>query len=86
MDDSSIVKVKLLILGAKGVGKTALVNRLTQDNFNQKHYPTYGAEFYNFSLESGGDSDLLCHIVDTGEGVMDNPDYVLSLLYRTNII
>lgn len=76
--DNSVVRVKILILGSKGVGKTALVQRLTQDSFPTKHYPTQGAEFYNFGLEVGGDADLLCHIVDTGT-VVDNQEYLLSL-------
>ena len=57
MEDSSVIRVKLLILGAKGVGKTSLVNRLTNGNFEPKHHPTFGAEFYNFSLDSS-EADL----------------------------
>lgn len=86
MEVSPVTRIKILILGSKGVGKTALVSRLTQDHFPTKHYPTLGCEFYNFGLEIGSETDLLCHIVDTSESVMDNNEYLLSLLYKTNIV
>ena len=42
---------KIIMLGNSGVGKTALVQRMAEDTFNDSHVPTVGAQFVALSLE-----------------------------------
>lgn len=38
-------RFKVVMIGDSGVGKTALVSRMTEDSFNQAHVPTIGSQF-----------------------------------------
>jgi small GTP-binding protein len=41
---------KVVLLGDSGVGKTALVERVTEDIFQNSHVPTVGAQFVSLEL------------------------------------
>ena len=45
---------KILIIGNSGVGKTSLLMRYTQDQFNLSHLPTIGIDYKMKMVESGG--------------------------------
>lgn len=42
---------KVVMLGESGVGKTALVNRISEGVFNEAHVPTVGSQFIALPLE-----------------------------------
>ena len=42
---------KVVMLGDSGVGKTALVNRISEGVFNEAHVPTVGSQFIALPLE-----------------------------------
>jgi small GTP-binding protein len=44
---------KVVLLGDSGVGKTALVERVTEDIFQNSHVPTVGAQFISLELGTG---------------------------------
>jgi small GTP-binding protein len=50
---------KVVLLGNSGVGKTALVERVTEDIFQHSHIPTVGAQFVSLELEIGGKPCIL---------------------------
>ena len=45
MVDSNELEYKIVVLGAGGVGKSALTIRLVTDNFLEEYDPTIGKEF-----------------------------------------
>jgi Ras-related protein Rab-5C len=45
------VKVKTVLLGDSGVGKTSIAVRLARDEFNDRAQPTVGAAFFTFNVE-----------------------------------
>ncbi|OHT04046.1 small GTP-binding protein [Tritrichomonas foetus] len=42
---------KVVMLGDSGVGKTSLVNQITENIFSESHIPTVGSQFTSFSYE-----------------------------------
>lgn len=44
--EDGIVRCKLVVVGAEGVGKTSFMNRLTKNRFNQAQAATIGAQFF----------------------------------------
>ena len=50
------VKIKTVLLGDSGVGKTSIAVRLARDVFNDRAQPTVGAAFFTFVVENGEDS------------------------------
>ena len=50
------VKVKTVLLGDSGVGKTSIAVRLARDVFNDRAQPTVGAAFFTFVVENAEDS------------------------------
>ena len=55
---------KTVVVGASGVGKTAIVQRLVDKTFSDESQPTIGVEFKCFETKSGNDSIKL-NIWDT---------------------
>jgi small GTP-binding protein len=45
---------KVVMLGDSGVGKTALVNRISEGVFTDSHVPTVGSQFIALPLDLGG--------------------------------
>ena len=64
MSDSGQNNFKIVVVGASGVGKTAIVNQLVNKNFKEEGQPTIGVEFKSFSLEAG-DEHVRLQIWDT---------------------
>jgi small GTP-binding protein len=50
---------KVVLLGNSGVGKTALVERVSEDIFQASHVPTVGAQFISIELQLGGNPCVL---------------------------
>jgi small GTP-binding protein len=50
---------KVVLLGNSGVGKTALVERASEDIFQSSHVPTVGAQFISLELQTGGKPCIL---------------------------
>ena len=50
------VKIKTVLLGDSGVGKTSIAVRLARDVFNDRAQPTVGAAFFTFVVENEADS------------------------------
>jgi small GTP-binding protein len=48
---SELAHYKVVLLGDSGVGKTALVERVTEDIFQNCHVPTVGAQFISLEME-----------------------------------
>ena len=55
---------KIVVAGASGVGKTALVQRLIENNFNPESQSTVGVEFKSFILQLN-DQTIKLQIWDT---------------------
>ena len=55
---------KIVMLGNSGVGKTALVERVTDDVFVDAHVPTVGAQYVSLNLNID-DKDVTLEIWDT---------------------
>jgi small GTP-binding protein len=51
---SDVPHYKVVLLGNSGVGKTALVERASEDIFRASHVPTVGAQFISLELQAGG--------------------------------
>merc|ERR1711957_113586 len=52
MDDDEEVDAlfKTIVIGDTGVGKSCILNRITQDSFEEDHNVTIGVEFGNFNM------------------------------------
>jgi GTPase SAR1 family protein len=52
MDDEEDVDAlfKTIVIGDTGVGKSCILNRITQDQFIDDHNVTIGVEFGNFNM------------------------------------
>jgi small GTP-binding protein len=50
---------KVVLLGNSGVGKTALVERVSEDIFQNSHVPTVGAQYVSLELQIGEESCVL---------------------------
>jgi small GTP-binding protein len=48
-----------VLLGNSGVGKTALVERATEDIFQKSHIPTVGAQFISLEVQIGEATSIL---------------------------
>jgi small GTP-binding protein len=57
-------RFKVVMLGNSGVGKTALVERISEDIFQECHVPTVGAQFTSLQL-AVGDQTILIELWDT---------------------
>ena len=55
MSDSSN-SYKIVVVGASGVGKTAIVNQLVNKNFKEEGQPTIGVEFKSYSLQADSEN------------------------------
>jgi small GTP-binding protein len=55
---------KIVVVGASGVGKTAIVNHLITRTFKEESQPTIGVEFKSYSL-SAEDENVKLQIWDT---------------------
>jgi small GTP-binding protein len=51
---ASVPHHKVVLLGNSGVGKTALVERVSEDIFQNTHVPTVGAQFISLETQLGG--------------------------------
>jgi small GTP-binding protein len=56
---------KTVFLGETGVGKTALVNQITNHSFPTVHHPTIGSQFITIPITIGGD-ECAMQLWDTG--------------------
>jgi small GTP-binding protein len=50
---------KIVLLGDSGVGKTALIERVTEDIFQKSHIPTVGAQFISLEVQIGEKTSIL---------------------------
>lgn len=55
----SLEHYKIVMLGDTGVGKTALVERLSDDIFANSHFPTVGAQFISFAMTIKGQKMIM---------------------------
>lgn len=46
LKEEGVVRLKLVCVGAQGVGKTSFMNRLTKNKFNQAQTPTVGSNYF----------------------------------------
>lgn len=86
MSDQKIVKLKCLMLGTSGSGKTTFIKSLVSSEATNDHISTEGVEFYNYTFFSNGKLDIFCHLVDTSASVSFNGSYIQSLLNKTNFV
>jgi small GTP-binding protein len=56
MSDPSANQFKIVVAGASGVGKTAIVNQLVNHTFEVESQPTIGVEFTSLSLQTDSES------------------------------
>jgi Ras-related protein Rab-8A len=52
-------KVKILMLGESGVGKSSILNRFTDDKFNPNFYTTLGVEYKQKSIDTKNGKSIL---------------------------
>jgi small GTP-binding protein len=57
--DESVPRFKVVLLGDTGVGKTALVDRVSKNIFRTNHVPTVGAQFVALDMIVDGDRCVL---------------------------
>ena len=50
---------KIVMLGNSGVGKTAMVSRISEDVFSEQHVPTVGAQFVAMNMNVNGNNCVL---------------------------
>eukprot|EP00826_Nyctotherus_ovalis_P053761 TRINITY_DN7014_c0_g6_i3.p3 TRINITY_DN7014_c0_g6~~TRINITY_DN7014_c0_g6_i3.p3 ORF type:complete len:181 (+),score=58.90 TRINITY_DN7014_c0_g6_i3:977-1519(+) len=48
-------RLRILVVGDSGVGKTSIANRLSSKTFDSKYTPTIGSDFYNGSVMVKGE-------------------------------
>jgi small GTP-binding protein len=60
----AMVSCKFILIGDSGVGKTALLRRLTEDSFPEVAYTTVGVEF-DWKILTVGDTKMKLQIWDT---------------------
>lgn len=53
-EDSVGLLFKVIIIGDTGVGKSCILSRLMNDNFNPEHTVTIGVEFGNYAMTING--------------------------------
>jgi Ras-related protein Rab-5C len=63
---SRTVQIKLVLLGEAAVGKSSIVLRFVNDEFQENKEPTIGAAFLTQRLQHG-DYSVKYEIWDTGE-------------------
>jgi small GTP-binding protein len=56
MADAESNSYKIVIVGASGVGKTAIVNQLVNKTFKEEGQPTIGVEFKSFAIQAEGEN------------------------------
>lgn len=86
MTEQKIIKLKCLMLGTSGSGKSTFIKSLVSSESTTDHISTEGVEFYNYTFFSNGKMDIFCHLVDTSASVSFNGNYILSLINKTNFI
>jgi small GTP-binding protein len=59
------VKVKTVLLGDSGVGKTSIAVRLAKDEFNDRAQPTVGAAFFTFMVDGPSGETIQFEMWDT---------------------
>jgi small GTP-binding protein len=64
MNDLGANRFKVIVVGASGVGKTAIVNQLANHTFKEESQPTIGVEFKSWSLQTDSET-LKLQIWDT---------------------
>jgi small GTP-binding protein len=64
MGDPNGNSFKIVVVGASGVGKTAIVNQLVNKSFKAEGQPTIGVEFKSYSL-TADDENVKLQIWDT---------------------
>uniref|UniRef100_A0A1I7Y3S8 Ras family protein n=1 Tax=Steinernema glaseri TaxID=37863 RepID=A0A1I7Y3S8_9BILA len=64
-DRSTTSKVKVVILGDAGVGKTALLNRFIFDRYEHDYKFTVGADFYEKTVDTRNGNKVRLEIWDT---------------------
>jgi GTPase SAR1 family protein len=52
-------KVKILMLGESGVGKSSILNRFTDDKFSPNFYTTLGVEYKQRQIELKNGKNVL---------------------------
>ena len=52
----SITTFKIVVVGASGVGKTAIVTQLVSEHFREENQPTIGVEFKSYSVQVDDES------------------------------
>ena len=62
------LRVKVLVFGPTGAGKTALVKRLVEARFALRYAPTIGVDFGVWPLEPSGGRERRLHVFDLGGG------------------
>ena len=65
MSSRGKVKIKTVLLGDSGVGKTSIAVRLSTDEFNERSQPTVGAAFFSFASQTPDGTALEFEIWDT---------------------
>ena len=64
MSNEELEHFKIVMLGDTGVGKTALVERLSDDIFSDAHFPTVGAQFVSLVM-TVKDQKMVMELWDT---------------------
>ncbi|CAH8666301.1 unnamed protein product [Dicrocoelium dendriticum] len=80
MSDTSTVRIKLIILGDSGVGKSSLIRRFVEDHFLSDEPATIGFDFKPFNIDVDGES-VQFNIWDTA-GAERYSGYLTPSFYR----
>jgi small GTP-binding protein len=56
MSDLAANVFKIVVVGASGVGKTAIVTQLVNHTFQEERQPTVGVEFQLWSLQTDNET------------------------------
>ncbi|KAF8565473.1 hypothetical protein P879_10205 [Paragonimus westermani] len=80
MADTDVVRIKLIVLGDSGVGKSSLIRRFVEDHFMQDEPATIGYDFKPFNVELDGEI-VQFNIWDTA-GAERYSGYLTPSFYR----
>lgn len=64
-DEETDALFKTIVIGDTGVGKSCILNRITQDVFEEDHNVTIGVEFGNFNMLFKDKLNIKLQIWDT---------------------
>lgn len=58
-------KLKVILVGNSGVGKTCLVNRFAGDSHTDEHQPTVNVSYYSLKVMNSQNEEVLLQVWDT---------------------